>query len=625
MPWLTLIWLVIAIGSAAFALIHGYAWFRLRNAPAQGAMVLCASSVSLVALVDLGMIRAETPEEFARFAWLLHLPVWMAMVGGVLFVRLYMRAGQPVLAWTVIGLRTLVLVLNIFSPSTSTFSEIRSLRQMSLLGDSVAITEVVAHPLSALGVLSLLALALLIIDASVEVWRRGERRMALTIGGLLSFFVLVAAVTSVLRLQGIIQFPAVATLSCVPIILAMSFALSGELARSAELSASLQARHAELTESEASLQLAARAAKVSLWSIDTVSGALWTTERAVEMFDFDAARPLHFRDFLQRVHPDDRPRVRSAVMSHPGDGQASVEYRVILPDGEERWFASVGRLQPDNPTSRVMTGVTIDITSRRRAELDAERRRLELDRLTRVSNAREFSSAVAHELGQPLAIIMSNAEAAQSMLEKPAPPCAELRDVFNDIIAASQRASTVLDRLRALPRREQLKSVPFSANDMVSDVLSILRLDLEQRGVTAEVRVAVALPPVLGDRLLIEQVLFNLVRNACEAMAGNAEADRRLLIETVIAEGMADGMAELRVYDLGTGLTHDPEQLFQPFFTTKAEGVGIGLVICRSIIEAHDGQIGAFANRPRGACFWIRLPLATDAADAPAAMTTERT
>jgi signal transduction histidine kinase len=151
-------------------------------------------------------------------------------------------------------------------------------------------------------------------------------------------------------------------------------------------------------------------------------------------------------------------------------------------------------------------------------------------------------------------------------------------------------------------------------------VLSILRLDLEQRGVTAEVRLAVALPPVLGDRLLIEQVLFNLVRNACEAMAGNAEADRRLLIETVIAEGVADGMAELRVYDLGTGLTHDPEQLFQPFFTTKAEGVGIGLVICRSIIEAHDGQIGAFANRPRGACFWIRLPLATDA---PAAMTTE--
>ncbi len=607
MPWLTLIWLVIAIGSAVFALLHGYAWSRLRNAPAQGAFMLCAAGVSLVALADLGLIRATTPEEFARFAWLLHLPLWMAIVGCVLFVRLHLRAGHPWLAWSVVVLRTVVLALNMLSPTSVTFREIRSVRQVPLWGDSVAIADVVSHPLAATGVLSVLALALFIIHASMAVWRRGERRLAVTIGGLLSFFVLAAALSAVLRLQGIIQFPAVATLTCLPIILAMSFALSGELARSAQLSASLQVRHAELTESEASLQLAASAANVALWSVDSVTGALWTTARAAEMFGFDPARPLLLRDFLQRVHADDRQRLRAALLSRALAPNASIEYRVVLPDGDERWFVSVGGTLPDDPASTVVTGVTIDITARRRAELDAERRRLELDRLTRVSNAREFSSAMAHELSQPLAIIMSNAEAAHSMLARTDPDIAELYAIFGDIIAADIRASTVLDRLRALPRREQLRCVPFSMGTLVTDVLSILRLDLDQRGITVETQLAIGLPQVAGDVMLIEQVLFNLLRNACESMAANAAGDRRLLIET----SLSGDMAELRVTDTGTGLEHDAEQLFQPFFTTKSEGVGIGLAICRSIVEAHDGQIGALPHRPRGACFWVRLPLAS--------------
>ncbi len=607
MGWISVIWLMIAVASATVAMIHAYAWTRLRHAPAHGAFTVCAAGVSMVALVELGIMGAGSVDEVGRLIWLQHFPVWLAIVGCVLFVRFHMRAGRPWLAWTAIGLRSLVLVLNIFSSPNLNFREIHAISQMQVLGEAVTIARGKPNPLILLGLISVLSLAWLIVDAAVEVWRRGERRLAWTVGGLLFIFVLVAAASAVLRLFDLIRFPAVITLSCVPIVLAMGYEVSRELARAAQLSASLRERHAELSESDASLQLAADAANVALWSVDTASGELWVTAKAADLFGVGPDRPL--ADFMARIHPADRERVDAAMFGAASGREASVEYRVILPGDEERWYSTLGGAQQGGRgPSSVVTGVTIDVTARRRAELESQRRRLELDRLTRVSNAREFSSAMAHELGQPLAIIMSNAEAALGMLRRPEPDRDELQAMFADIIAADERANKVLARLRSLPRRGELAAEVFALNPLVDGVLDVMREELVRRGVAVHAGLPAGLRPVAGDHLLIEQLLFNLLRNACEAMEDTPAGQRRLSISTAAV----GGMAEISICDTGAGLPANTAQIFQPYYTTKPEGLGVGLAICSSIAEAHGGDISARPNEGQGASFRVRLPFAPD-------------
>ncbi len=605
MGWITVIWLMIAAASMALALIHGYAWSRLRRAHAHGAFVLCAAGVGVVTLIELGMMRSQTPQQFGHLLWLNHFPLWVAAVGSVLFVRVHMRAGRRWLAWTAIGLRTLAMLVNAFSSPNLNFREIRSIEQMQALGQSISFAVGAPSPMIYIALAAGIAQALFIIDATIQVWRRGDRRLAVTVGGLLTFFVMIAIAGSALRALGLLQFPAVITVSCVPIILALGFEVGRELAQSAQLSVSLQARHKELKESEAGLQLAAAAANVALWSIDMSTGAFWGTPKGAAMFGLDLDSRIFLKDLMALIHADDRPRVSEAMSLARTERQVSVEYRVILPGGEERWYSSLGgALQAGSGSSSTVTGVTIDITARRRAELESERRRQELERLQRLASASEFSAAMAHELSQPLAIIMSNAEAAESMLRQPDTDLAELQAVFDDIIAADERAAQVLTKLRALPVRGGIPVEPVSINRLVSDVIGLVRGNLDEHGVTVKLQLAGQLPALDGDRMLIEQVMFNLIRNADEAMAGNAAGDRLLSIATLAR----DGMIEIRVTDAGSGLPADASAIFQPFFTTKPEGLGVGLAICRSIVGAHGGEIGASSNTGRGSCFWFRLP-----------------
>ncbi len=605
MGWISILWLMIAAASATLALIHAYAWIRLPGAQQHGAFVMCAAGVGMIALVELAMMRSATAEAFGHFLWLNHFPLWLATLGSVLFVRLHMKAGRKWLGWSAVGLRTLAMAVNAVSSPNLNFRVIHAVEPMQALGETVHFVIGTPNPLILIALVSGLMQALFIIDATVEVWRRGDRRMALTVGGLLTFFVLLAVLGSVLRVVGLVRFPAVITLSCVPIIIALAFEVSRELVQSLQMSAALKARHAELKESEASLQLAAEAAHVALWSIERASGELWMTARAAAMFGFTDGQRRFVGDVLERIHPDDRLRVRAAMSSIRDGQQASVAYRVRLPGGDERWYSSLAgsqRSAPGMPES--VTGVAIDITARRRAELESERHRTELERLERAARASEFSSAMAHELSQPLAIIMSNAEAAQRMLRRPAPDLAELRAVFGDIVAADERAAAVLVRLRELPGHDEIRAARFAMPGLVDEVLAMMQGHLAEHGVAVSVESAQETAAVDGDRMLIAQVLVNLVRNACEAMSLNDAAERLL----TIAIGIADGNVEVRVCDTGIGLPADPEQVFEAFFTTKSDGLGVGLAISRSIVHAHGGSLTARPNGQRGACLVLRLP-----------------
>ena len=243
-----------------------------------------------------------------------------------------------------------------------------------------------------------------------------------------------------------------------------------------------------------------------------------------------------------------------------------------------------------------------DIVASARIEREAREQRVQLTHLSRVAMLGELSGGIAHELNQPLTAILSNAQAAQHLLAKQNGTPEMLAEILQDIVAADQRAGEVIQRLRALFRRGETQFGEVEINTLVGEVLDIMRSDFITRGITAERQLEPGLPPVNGDRIELQQVLLNLVVNACEAMS--AADTRRLLVRT----RRTNGGVESSVSDSGPGLTAEQhERMFEPFYTTKPQGLGLGLSISRAIVRAHDGQLWG-ETRPGGATFSIRLP-----------------
>jgi two-component system, LuxR family, sensor kinase FixL len=254
-----------------------------------------------------------------------------------------------------------------------------------------------------------------------------------------------------------------------------------------------------------------------------------------------------------------------------------------------------------------------DLTERKRAESMLLQQRRELAHLNRVAALGELSGALAHELNQPLAAMLANARAAQRIMSADRPDMAELRDIMEDIAFDDRRAGQVIARLQGMLKKGDLQVRPVKMEDIVYEVLSLLHSDLIQRRVSATTQLAAGLPPVLGDRVQLQQVLLNLMLNACDAMADRPTADRRMTITTRLAEA---GGIQLSVYDRGGGIPEGRlDQIFDPFVTTKKDGLGLGLAICRSIITAHGGRLWAVNNEDAGATFTVELkPMDVDGA-----------
>jgi PAS domain S-box-containing protein len=249
-----------------------------------------------------------------------------------------------------------------------------------------------------------------------------------------------------------------------------------------------------------------------------------------------------------------------------------------------------------------------DITDRKRAEMDAAIRRRELAHLSRVTTLGELSGAFAHELRQPLAAILINAQAARRLLSRDPVDLAELRAALDDIIANDKRAGTVIERLRALLKKGDSRFEMLDLNEVVRDVLALTHGDLLARRVSVTTRLSSALP-VHGDRVQLQQVLLNLVLNACESMNATTVDERLLTVTT----GSENGFASISVADCGVGIPDEQLQaVFEPFVTFRERGLGLGLSISRSIVVAHGGQIAAHNNADRGATFVCLLPLNSD-------------
>ncbi|PYL13140.1 MAG: hypothetical protein DMF48_00715 [Verrucomicrobia bacterium] len=364
-----------------------------------------------------------------------------------------------------------------------------------------------------------------------------------------------------------------------------------------------------LRESEERMRVAAQAVNLGIWEWDLSKDEIWATNARRALLGLPASGKIALEDFIYRLHPDDRDRVRHTIDDAIHSGRDfDFEYRLILPDGIVRWMSMRGSVQFDDagkPTR--LLGISIDITERKQAELDAQRGRAELSHLSRVALIGEMSASIAHELNQPLAGILSNAAAGQRFMDKGDVNLREIREMLGDIIADGRRASDVVRGIRGMVKKKQVERRSVDLNEVVMEALRMVSPDAVLRSCQLETSLDANLPVIEGDPVQLQQVLLNLVINAFDAMRDTAPSKRKVFIAT---QSNGDGTVRASVRDHGVGIAEDMrDRLFDPFFSTKTEGLGMGLAIVRSIIEAHGGTITAENVDDCGARFEFALPV----------------
>jgi signal transduction histidine kinase len=336
-------------------------------------------------------------------------------------------------------------------------------------------------------------------------------------------------------------------------------------------------------------------------------GAISWSDQVARILEYPAGTPPTVALFLARTHPDDLPLLLAGFeKAARHETLIEVRHRLLMPDGRIKHlhlfatplFTQHGRFE--------YLGALMDVTANKEAEEALCRAQTQLAHVTRITSLGELAASIAHEVNQPLAAITSSGEACRNWLSRPMPDLVEARQSLERIIASSNRASEITRRVRAFSRKSDPLRQSESLNDIVSETLSLVRYELAHHKITPKIELCAFGRQVSADRVQLQQVIINLIINACQAMDAVKASERILSVRTWVK----DNEAVLEIADQGSGIPAEVlPNLFTPFFTTKENGLGMGLSICRSIIDFHNGRIWATSAIGQGSSFLFALPV----------------
>jgi len=363
-----------------------------------------------------------------------------------------------------------------------------------------------------------------------------------------------------------------------------------------------------LRRSEVYLSEAQRLSHTGSFGWNPSSGKTYWTEETFRIFEYDPPTTPTMELLQLRIHPDDVTAFRQVVERASHDRQDFAhEYRLRMPDERVKHIHVVARAFRDEAGEVRFVGAVMDVTAIRLAELELHKTRSDLAHVMRVTSLGELTASIAHEVSQPLGGVLFNAEACRSWLDCDPPNMGEAHAALQRIARDGTRAGEVIRRIRALAKKTDTKMEPLDLNEVLSEALTFVQHELISSRVALRVEYASALPVILADRVQLQQVILNLVINGIEAMQPITDRSRELVIRSEQDDAQ---QVRVTVTDCGVGFSADStDRLFNTLFTTKSSGMGMGLSICRSIIELHGGRIWAVPEVAHGATIQFTLPL----------------
>jgi signal transduction histidine kinase len=368
----------------------------------------------------------------------------------------------------------------------------------------------------------------------------------------------------------------------------------------------LQAQVHLLHRSEAFLAEAQRLSLTGSIGLKMPSADMYWSDEAKRIFEFEHLHPT-LECVIGRTHPEDVGALKSFIeMAYAGHANLETEFRLLMPDGSVKCLRMLACQVRDANDECEYIGALMDVTATKNAEEALHRSQMQLAHITRITTLGELAASIAHEVNQPLAAITTNAEAGLRWLNRPVPDLDEVRSATERIMSEAHRASEVIRRIRALSRKTVPQHVQVDLRQVLQESVELVRREIQRHRVTLELKVGDRALYADGDRIQLQQVIINLLINAMQAMSGMQAKSRKL---TVRLSAPPAGGVQLGVQDNGPGVAaQNLPSLFNPFFTTKPEGMGMGLSICRSIIEAHGGRIWAESELGHGALLSFSLP-----------------
>jgi signal transduction histidine kinase len=378
------------------------------------------------------------------------------------------------------------------------------------------------------------------------------------------------------------------------------------LASQAAISLENAALYAELQRSEAFLVQGQRVSHTGSFGWRVASGELYLSDETYNILEYDRGTPATLDVAFERIHPGDRESVRRTLEVATGEKRDfDIAYRLLMPDGRIKHVHTTGRAVSTGNLDFV--GAVRDVTERTRDEEALHQAQSDLARINRVTTMGEMTASLAHEVGQPLTGIVTNANVCLRKLERDTLDLDELRAPISRLMKDAERATEIVRRIRAQFEKGSAKKEALDMSELIRETVALLRPEMLRYNISVRMDLAAALPQGAGDRVQLQQVAMNLIVNAIESMK-DVEGPRDLIIR---AQSTAGDQILVSVSDTGAGFAPElAERIFEPFFTTKPHGTGMGLRISRSIIESHGGRLWAEAADGPGATFHFALPAA---------------